>query len=273
MIRLWGRLIRPIVDLVKVETLLEVGAEAGLSTRALAGYMSRRQGTLHCIDPYPDFDLEQFQADYPDVVFHQDLSLNVLPSLPPFDVGLLDGDHNWYTVFNELKIIEARHRECDAPFPLLFLHDTHWPYGRRDLYYNPANIPDEFRQPYAKKGIQLKEPELLENKGFNRNLYNAEQLGGEKNGVMTGIEDYVRHSSLSLKQISLPIFHGLTILISSDRLESNHELSDAISHLSTTEGMMEILALCEHIRCADGVVLQSMLMDRASSSDDDGSAV
>ena len=99
MIRLWGRLIRPIVDLVKVESLLEVGAEAGLSTRVLAGYTSQRQCTLHCIDPYPDFDPEQFQADYPDVVFHQDLSLNVLPSLQPFDVGLLDGDHNWYTVF------------------------------------------------------------------------------------------------------------------------------------------------------------------------------
>ena len=192
MIRLWGRLMRPIIDLVKVDSLLEVGAEGGLSTRVLNGYMTQRQGTLHCIDPFPAFDPEQFLRDFSSVKFHQDLSLNVLPTLPPFDVGLLDGDHNWYTVFNELKLIEDRHRECGAAFPLLFLHDTHWPYGRRDMYYNPENIPSEFRQPYAKKGIQLKKPELLENKGYNINVNNAEQLGGEKNGVLTGIEDYVR---------------------------------------------------------------------------------
>jgi hypothetical protein len=33
MIRLWGRLMRPIIDLVRVDSLLEVGAEGGLSTR------------------------------------------------------------------------------------------------------------------------------------------------------------------------------------------------------------------------------------------------
>jgi hypothetical protein len=233
--------------------------------------MTQRQGTLHCIDPFPAFDPEQFLRDFSSVKFHQDLSLNVLPTLPPFDVGLLDGDHNWYTVVNELKLIEDRHRECGAAFPLLFLHDTHWPYGRRDMYYNPENIPIEFRQPYAKKGLQLKQPELLENKGYNINVNNAEQLGGEKNGVLTGIEDYVRQSSLSLKQISLPIFHGLTILVSNERLENNSKLNDAISRLSTTEGMMEILALCEHIRCADGVALQSMVMEKARLSAGDTS--
>lgn len=261
MIRLWGRLIRPIVDLVHVDNMLEVGAESGKSTKILANYMNSRHGTLHCIDPYPEFELEKFKSEYPDVVFHHDLSLNVLPRIQPFDVGLLDGDHNWYTVYNELKEIEKRHRECDAPFPLLFLHDTHWPYGRRDMYYNPDNIPAEYRQPYAKKGIQLKQPELLDDKGYNKHLNNAEQLGGERNGVMTGIEDYVRETSLSLKQLNFPIFHGLTILVSHDRLESNTGLNEAISHLTTTEGMMELLALCEHIRCADGVVLQSMLPD------------
>ena len=32
------------------------------------------------------------------------------------------------------------------------MHDVGWPYGRRDLYYAPEQIPEEFRQPYRRAG-------------------------------------------------------------------------------------------------------------------------
>ena len=41
-----------------------------------------------------------------------------------------------------------------APLPVLILHDVCWPYGRRDLYYVPERIPEEFRQPYAQRGMR-----------------------------------------------------------------------------------------------------------------------
>ena len=76
--------------------------------------------------------------------------------LPPMDAALIDGDHNWYTVYNELRLL-AR----GAPGPparrcrVLILHDVGWPYGRRDLYYDArARSPTEFRQPYAPGGMQ-----------------------------------------------------------------------------------------------------------------------
>jgi hypothetical protein len=34
------------------------------------------------------------------------------------------------------------------------MHDVLWPYGRRDLYYEPERVPEEFRQPYEMKGIR-----------------------------------------------------------------------------------------------------------------------
>ncbi len=62
----------------------------------------------------------------------------------------LDGDHNWYTVFHELRLIEEHCQRNERLFPLVLLHDLGWPYGRRDLYYNPETIPAEYRQPYAR---------------------------------------------------------------------------------------------------------------------------
>ena len=81
-------------------------------------------------------------------MFHLGISHDVLPTLPPADVALIDGDHNWFTVYHELKMLAATSREAGAPLPLLVLHDVAWPYGRRDLYYEPSRIPEEFRQPH-----------------------------------------------------------------------------------------------------------------------------
>ena len=67
-------------------------------------------------------------------------------------MALVDGDHNWYTVDLELRMLAEAARREDEPLPILILHDVLWPYGRRDLYYDPTNIPSEFRQPYATTG-------------------------------------------------------------------------------------------------------------------------
>jgi hypothetical protein len=71
----------------------------------------------------------------------------------PFDCILIDGDHNWYTVYHELKMIEQKH--LLSPGGAILLHDVIWPYARRDMYYQPEKIPAEFRHPHAKRGILL----------------------------------------------------------------------------------------------------------------------
>ena len=59
------------------------------------------------------------------------MSLDELPRLEKMDAVIIDGDHNWYSVYNELKLL-ARQVEKGGPFPLSFVHDVGWPYGRRD---------------------------------------------------------------------------------------------------------------------------------------------
>ena len=143
------------------------------------------------IDPVPQFDPSEHERRFPGRYhFHRAISHDVLPELPPVDAALIDGDHNWYTVFNELKMLAATAREAGAPLPVCFLHDVGWPYGRRDLYYAPERIPEEFRQPWAQKGLRLRRgregrTDLLERGGFNQKMNNALEEGGPRNGVMT----------------------------------------------------------------------------------------
>jgi hypothetical protein len=47
------------------------------------------------------------------------------------------------------------------------MHDVLWPYGRRDLYYVPERVPEEFRQPYEMKGIRPGTKRVLPQGGLN----------------------------------------------------------------------------------------------------------
>jgi len=259
MLRIWDSVVRPLVDAVPVTNLVEVGAEEGKSTRSLLRYLQRRDGTLHCVDPFPAFDPQTLQSKFGERFhFYRDLSLNVIPKLPRFDVGLLDGDHNWYTVFNELLAIERLHDQDPTQFPLLVLHDTGWPYGRRDLYYDPDSIPAEFRQPYARQGIFPNRSELVPNKGLNVDLCNALSAGGPRNGVLTGVEDYVAQSTLRFEQIDLPIYYGVTVLATGSRVESEPKLARAMAELQSPDGLRRLLAAGERLRCVENVVLQTL---------------
>ena len=139
---------------------------------------SRRRAARH--RPGPRLRPERARAgQFPGrYVFHEALSLDVLPTLEPMDAALIDGDHNWYTVYNELRLLADGARRAGAPLPVMIMHDVLWPYGRRDLYYAPEQIPEEFRQPYAQKGMRPGGKKLLERGGLNPTMCNALEEGG-----------------------------------------------------------------------------------------------
>lgn len=259
MIKLWRRLILPIVEAADSRIILEIGAESGTSTRTLLRYVQQRGGQLHCIDPVPEFDAEALEREFPDQLrFYRDLSLNVLPDLPRVDLAMVDGDHNWYTVYNELKQIEAIHGHDGAVQPIVLVHDIGWPYGRRDLYYNPATIPEEHRHPHERKGILPNRCELVEGTGMNLDLHNADHEGGPRNGVLTGVEDYLAETQLNYRFINLPLYYGLGILVTKERLAANAALRSAIDEVDVPPAALRLLGLTEHLRCVDGIMLQAV---------------
>lgn len=218
--RFWDDIVKPIFKEFKVRNIVEVGSKGGDHTYKMIEYCSKTGGFLHSIDPGPEYDYKEFESKYHEF-FKQytDLSLNVLYKLNDIDAVLIDGDHNWYTVFNELKLIDESYEE----FPIVFFHDISWPYGRRDLYYNPDEIPEDYRKPYLKKGILPNKSELDDN-GINSHLFNAAIELNDKNGVLTAIEDFIDQTNRKLDLYKFDILNGFGILIP---VEKNLKLKDS----------------------------------------------
>lgn len=174
------------------KSVCEIGARTGTSTDILLK-LPLESSTI--VDPCFDEDLEAKYSRDGRVHVLRCNSLDALAiggRLAPgteFDGILIDGDHNWFTVFNELRLIHER--GLLRPGGFIFLHDVDWPYGRRDLYYQPETIPTEFRHPYAQRGMIRGQSALAETGGWNSQLMNALEEGGPRNGVLTAVEDFL----------------------------------------------------------------------------------
>jgi SAM-dependent methyltransferase len=180
-------IIHPLIARQGYRTFCEIGASYGENTDRLLEIPAAR---ITIVDPCLDADLAAKYKDRGNVQVHRGLSLDVLKEpIETFDCILIDGDHNWYTVFNELDLI-AKHQLL-KPGGTIFLHDVGWPYGRRDLYYQPHTIPAAFLQPHAQKGIVRGQVLLSETGGNNAGRENALRSGGPRNGVLTAVEDFL----------------------------------------------------------------------------------
>ncbi len=233
--RFWDFLIRPALEASGAREIVEIGSEGGKHTQRLLDWCASRGARLHVIEPVPAYDAEKLRASYPDtLVFHCATSLEILDGLGPIDAILIDGDHNWYTVYHELKALE---KVNGTAFPLVFLHDVAWPFARRDMYYAPARIPGEHRQPYRTGALRRGQDALLkpEEPGLAPELYKAEHEGGPRNGVLTAVEDFMRESGLALRLETVPVGFGLGILATESLQARRPELRAILDQVRTPE--------------------------------------
>ncbi len=123
-----------------------------------------------------------------------------------------------------------------------------WPYGRRDLYYAPEQIPDEFRQPYAQQGMRPGGARLLAKGGLNPTMFNAEMEGGPRNGVMTALDDFCAEYDRPVRRVHLPIYFGLAIVVEQERLDREPALAAALDRLESEQGRLDLLEVAEEVR-------------------------
>jgi predicted O-methyltransferase YrrM len=130
----------------KLKNVLEIGVESGVHTRMLLRVLEGLDGQLTSIDPKIGLLLKMRLRRQRRVRLVQAPSLEALPRLQAegarYDCAIVDGDHNWYTVFHELEGLAPMMN----PRAVILLHDVEWPYARRDMYYAPERIPQEFRR-------------------------------------------------------------------------------------------------------------------------------
>ena len=125
------------------------------------------------------------------------------------DAVVIDGDHNYFTVSEELRLIGER--APGAELPLLLFHDVCWPHGRRDDYFDPGAIPDELRQPLAGAGGGLFPGEPGLHPGGLPYPRSAATEGGPRNGVLTAVEDFVAARE-GLQLAVVPVFFGFGVV-------------------------------------------------------------
>lgn len=207
--------------LADARSVAEVGAEYGGMSARLAEHVAARGGSLTSIDPSPKPEFLSWVAGAPHVRHVAEPSLEALGGLSGVDAWVIDGDHNWYTVYHELKQVEANNLRDGKPM-LAFLHDVAWPCGRRDFYYAPQRIPAEYRHAYDYQGgIFPGSSQPVAGRGFRGmgQFAVATHEGGPRNGVMTAIEDFLAEAKAEGRDYAfaeVPAVFGLGVVFSAD---------------------------------------------------------
>ncbi|MBN2493226.1 MAG: glycosyltransferase [Deltaproteobacteria bacterium] len=247
--RFWQSIIEPVLASCQPNVIVEIGSDRGQNTRRLIEFCQRRGSRLHVIDPAPQYDPEAWQRDHPGIFeFHHALSLDALRRIEEHvDAALIDGDHNWYTVFHELRHFELR--AGAGSFPLVFLHDVGWPYGRRDLYYLPETIPLEYRKPFRKLGLLPGCPELAVRGGLNRGFHNSIYENELQSGVLGAVEDFLTQTRLDLDYLEIPGFFGLGILYPKALASAHAELSGLLESIRARPNLQSHMLDVEQSRC------------------------
>ncbi len=209
------------LELADARHIVEIGAEFGGTSQLLAQFMHTLEGRLTSIDPAPQPEFVAWAAQSPVVTHLAAPSLEVMEHISAVDAWIIDGDHNYYTVYNELQAADRVSTRDGKPL-LAFLHDVSWPTARRDMYYAPERIPPAFRHPYEYgAGAMLDRVDLVPGQGFRggTNWAMANRSGGPRNGVLTAVEDFIAATAMRGRTLAfahIPAVFGLGILFDAD---------------------------------------------------------
>ncbi len=191
---LWGHslanlaeILLPLLDAVKARSVVEVGAYEGDLTRVLLGWARGSGATVSAVEPAPPPPLLELAEEFSELELVRETSHDALRHIELPDVLVIDGDHNYFTVREELRLVEER---APDELPLLMFHDVGWPHGRRDTFYAPDRIPEEYLESVSPGGYVFPGDAGLHDGGLPYRWV-SEHEGGERNGVLAAVEDFV----------------------------------------------------------------------------------
>jgi methyltransferase family protein len=203
-----GEILLACLEARAARSVAEIGAYAGALTSGLLDWAGETGARVVAIDPTPHQRLVELSERRPELDLIRETSHEALRHLDLPDAIIIDGDHNYYTVSEELRLIGER---APGPeIPLLMFHDVGWPHGRRDAYWNPDQVPEEQRQPALERAFIFPgEPGVLD-RGMP--MYStAKREGGPRNGVLTAIEDFLERRG-DLRVALLSPFFGFAVV-------------------------------------------------------------
>ena len=201
----FGEIPLGILDAVRPSRIVEIGGEGATFTKSLVAWAERNDAAVLCIDPLPSDALRRLAQDTR-LQLVEGYSPEALEGIEPCDLYVVDGDHCYAVVRRELEVIGEQN-----PDACVMLHDVAWPCARRDFYYGPERLPAEDVHPHSfTRGISVNDGEMTDRGGLSGAgaMAIAEEAGGERNGVLTAVEDVRGERELAV----VPCIYGLGVL-------------------------------------------------------------
>ncbi len=255
------RLLHACFDITAARTFVEIGSELGGFTRELVD----RASSLTTIDPEPAPAVVALARERGDVLrLLCDRSPGSLAEVGAADAWVIDGDHNYWTVRQEIEEALTKGERAGST-PLILVHDVGWPCARRDFYYAPELLPPEAVHPHTFTQGVVPQSQGVVDSGLRGEGHLAVALeeGGPRNGVLTAVEDVMAERP-GLRLAIVPVIYGLGLLWPEDapwgealstllapydqlplleRLERNRidlylrvlELQDRVRHVNATQ--------------------------------------
>lgn len=208
----WLDFTRPLLTAFEAKNIVEVGPDTGDHSILLADYCNQMRGELTLIEPVvQDILLERIDP-FSNIRLIRSKSYEHLDHIDmDIDAFILDGDINYYSMKADLEKIRLQVQNRNSRFPLIFFRSASWPYACRDMYYAPEVIPENSKKPSEKSGMTPWSSSLVP-MGFNFPFENACEEGGDKNGVMPAIRDFIESGREKLSHFCLPFHHGFGVI-------------------------------------------------------------
>jgi hypothetical protein len=172
--------------------IAEIGGEGGLLTQELIAQGDALDATVTCVDPAPSAALAGL-ADATRLQLVREYSPAAIDALPDCQLVVVDGDHSYAVVREETEKLLSRADAAGTPSLLVF-HDVCFPCGRRDYYYGPDGLDPEDVHPHAfdtGMSVFAHDPEVGRGMRSRGTMGIANEAGGERNGVLTAVEDAI----------------------------------------------------------------------------------
>jgi hypothetical protein len=223
----------------KIATVVEVGVESG---QVSSLYLDLGATAVHCVDPSPTPELRSTLAANEALHLVEKASPGALAELPVADLYVLDGDHNYAVVHAELTWILQ-----NAPDAVVAVHDVLWPCSRRDLYYEPSPLAPEQKHPAsAEAGPTVWHDRVCPAGLVGLGAFSmAQDAGGERNGVLTAIEDALDEHDDEWMFAIVPAVFGMGVAVRATTPRAAELMAALRPHTSS-----ELLAALENNRIA-----------------------
>lgn len=243
---LWRCFVEPICNIIKPEVLVSIGPISEVDMRLPLDYCAEEEVELHVFHPdLPDNLLrciDDFDLDFES---HENLTAANIKELGFPETYLYHGESSWTAVHSFLTLLKQTYSKSRKPFPTIFIRETGWPYGQRDRYNdeNAGNL-----HPSTTEGLLPARTESVSTGGLFSGQLHAKVEGGEKNGVQTAIDDFMRSSRMRLDYFAVNGMHGLGVLLPSGLVEKKRPIKNFVRSLKSQGVLLHFIEGVEEER-------------------------